>query len=196
FLAEYRTGDAVDLPHALAAYPVRRLREAPPGFAALNPAFVRFTSGTTSAAKGVVLSHETIRDRVAAANDVLHVGPDDPVVWLLSMPYHFAVTVAGYLSHGAAIILPANTFADAILAAARAHRGTMIYGSPAHYGWLAAAASAAPLPELRLAVSTTAPLGREAGERFPDRFGGPLTQALGVIAIGLPVINTQFAPHR
>jgi len=196
FLAGHRTGDAVELPHALAAYPVRRLREPPPGFAALNPAFVRFTSGTTSAAKGVVLSHETIRDRVRAANEVLHVGPDDRVVWLLSMAYHFAVTVVGYLSHGAAVILPANNFADAILAAARAHRGTMIYGSPAHYGWLAAAPSAAPLPDLRLAVSTTAPLGRETGERFRERFGVPLTQALGVIEVGLPFINTEFAAER
>jgi long-chain acyl-CoA synthetase len=196
FLAQCRNGDPVEVPQGLAVYPLRRLREAPPGFVALNPAFVRFTSGTTSAAKGVVLSHETIRDRVLAANDVLNVGPDDRVVWLLSMAYHFAVTVAGYLSHGASIILPVNNFADAILAAARAHRGTMIYGSPAHYGWLAAAPSAAPLPDLRLAVSTTAPLGPETGERFRNRFGVPLTQALGVIEVGLPFINTDFAADR
>ena len=34
----------------------------------LNLAFIRFTSGTTSARKGVALSHETIRDRVRSAN--------------------------------------------------------------------------------------------------------------------------------
>jgi len=33
----------------------------------LNIAFIRFTSGTTSARKGVVLCHETVRDRVRAA---------------------------------------------------------------------------------------------------------------------------------
>jgi long-chain acyl-CoA synthetase len=196
FLAEYRAGPEVEAPAGLAVYPVRRLREPPPGFAALNPAFVRFTSGTTAAAKGVVLSHETIRDRVRAANEVLRVGPDDRVVWLLSMAYHFAVTVVGYLSHGAAVMLPANNFADAILAAARRHRGTLIYGSPAHYGWLAAAPAAGPLPELRLAVSTTAPLARETGERFLARFGVPVTQALGVIEVGLPFVNTDFAAER
>ena len=36
----------------------------------LNIAFIRFTSGTTNARKGVVLCHETVRDRVLAANQV------------------------------------------------------------------------------------------------------------------------------
>ncbi len=34
----------------------------------LNLAFIRFTSGTTSARKGVALAHETIRDRILSAN--------------------------------------------------------------------------------------------------------------------------------
>ena len=36
----------------------------------LNPAFIRFSSGTTGDSKGVVLSHETIRARTESANDV------------------------------------------------------------------------------------------------------------------------------
>jgi long-chain acyl-CoA synthetase len=196
FLAEHAARGATALSDELALYPVRRLRDVPPGFAALNPAFVRFTSGTTAAAKGVVLSHQTIRDRVNAANEVLRISADDRVVWLLSMAYHFAVTVVGYLSNGAAIVLPANNFADAILAAARTHRSTFVYGSPAHYGWLASAAGAGPLPDLRLAVSTTAPLPRETADRFRARFGLPVTQALGVIELGLPFVNTDFAAER
>jgi long-subunit acyl-CoA synthetase (AMP-forming) len=39
----------------------------PPDNHGLNLAFIRFTSGTTSARKGVALCHETIRDRVMAA---------------------------------------------------------------------------------------------------------------------------------
>src|SRR5262249_11819852 len=138
------------LADGLALYPVRRRCAVPAGFSSLNAAFVRFTSGTTATAKGVVLSHQTIRDRVNAANEVLHISAEDRVVWLLSMAYHFAVTIVGYLSNGASIIVPANNFADAILSAARNHRGTFVYGSPAHYDWLSAAAGAAPLPNLRL----------------------------------------------
>src|SRR5438552_17736411 len=50
---------------------VRTPRRHPPGFERIHAAFIRFTSGTTAAAKGVVLSHETIRERIDAANQVL-----------------------------------------------------------------------------------------------------------------------------
>src|SRR5207302_243155 len=83
-------------------------------------------------AKGVVLSHETIYDRICAANEALRLGPGDRVVWLLSMAYHFTVSIVGYLTCGAAVVLPADHFAAATLGAARRHGATMIYASPAH----------------------------------------------------------------
>jgi long-chain acyl-CoA synthetase len=199
FFAPHRPGEGVELwsgDGGLSVFPVSRLREPPPGFAAVNAAFVRFTSGTTAAAKGVVLSHETIFDRIGAANEVLQLGPRDRVVWLLSMAYHFAVSIVAYLSFGAGIVLPANHFAGAVLAAARRHGGTMIYGSPTHFAWLASAPDAAPLPDLRLAISTTASLDRATAEHFRARFGVPLGQALGIIEIGLPFINRAVSADR
>ncbi len=196
FLAPYRRGPAVEVWPGTRVYPVTPQRDHPPGFAALNPAFVRFTSGTTATAKGVVLSHETIHERIHAANAMLGLGPTDRVVWLLSMAYHFAVSIVSYLSFGSGVILPSNSFAQAVLESARRHRGTVIYGSPAHYARLVSAPAAAALPELRLAISTTAALDRDTAERFHARFGLPLVQALGIIEIGLPLINTDFAAER
>jgi long-chain acyl-CoA synthetase len=196
FLGPLRTGEATDLAPGTAIVPVMPLRDHPPGFHALNSAFIRFTSGTTGDSKGVVLSHETIRDRITAANEALHVGPDDRVAWLLSMSYHFAVTVVGYLSFGAAVVLPPNHFAPAVLDSARRHEATLIYGSPAHYARLAAWEPSAPLPSLRLALSTTTALDPRTGEAFRRRFGRPVAQALGVIEVGLPFINTDFAAER
>ena len=66
---------------------------APPELAAVNAAFIRFTSGTTGDAKGVVLSHESILERIQAANRVLEIGKHDRILWLLSMDYHFAVSI-------------------------------------------------------------------------------------------------------
>jgi long-chain acyl-CoA synthetase len=193
FLAPRRTGEPAGIWPGIDLFPLRRQREHPPGFCQLDAAFVRFTSGTTAAAKGVVLSHQTVYERIQAANEVLQLGPKDRVVWLLSMAYHFAVTIVSYLSFGATIILPKNHFAEAVLAAARRHRATLIYGSPAHFTWLASASRAAPLPSLRLAISTTAPLDRATADAFHGRFGIPLTQALGIIEVGLPFINLRFA---
>jgi long-chain acyl-CoA synthetase len=196
FLVPYQQGQAALACADTALYPVARQREHPPGFADLNSAFVRFTSGTTAAAKGVVLSHETIHERIGAANEVLRLGPADRVVWPLSMAYHFAVSIVAYLSSGSGIILLPNSFGPAMLEAARRHRGTLIYGSPAHFGWLASVPGAAPLPDLRLALSTTAALDRATAEQFHAVFGLPLGQALGIIEIGLPFINLAFAAQH
>jgi len=71
--------------------------------AKLNPAFIRFTSGTTSKSKGVVLSHQTIRERTEAANSAFNITEKDNVLWLLPMAYHFAVTIILFLRKGATI---------------------------------------------------------------------------------------------
>jgi long-chain acyl-CoA synthetase len=172
---------------------VARSREHPPGFRDIHSAFLRFTSGTTGAAKGVVLSHETIHERIRAANEVLRIGPEDRVLWLLSMSYHFAVSIVAYLTFGAAVVLLPNHFAQAILDATARHGATVIYGSPVQYDWLAACEPPAALPGVRLAVSTTTALDPATAEAFHRRFGLPLTQALGIIEVGLPFINVDFA---
>src|SRR5687768_2558724 len=43
-------------------------------FSALNPAFIRFSSGTTGKSKGVVMSHEKLCERIVAANAGLEIG--------------------------------------------------------------------------------------------------------------------------
>jgi long-chain acyl-CoA synthetase len=196
FAEPLRRGATVELFPGAGAMPIAAPRAVPAGLAGLNAAFIRFTSGTTGASKGVVLSHDTIRARVEAANAVLHIGPTDRVVWLLSMSYHFAVTIAGYLSLGATILLPANHFAPAVLDMARAQDATLIYGSPAHVAWLSEAAGAGPIPSLRLAISTTAALPAATAKKFRHRFELPVTQALGIIEVGLPFINADVAAER
>jgi long-chain acyl-CoA synthetase len=196
FAAAYALGPAQPLPTGDALVRIASPCVHPAGFAAVDAAFIRFTSGTTGTAKGVVLSHRTIEERIAAANTVLGIGPDDRIVWLLSMAYHFTVSIVAYLSYGAAVILPRHHLAGEILRVARRHGATVIYASPTHYHWLVAADASAngdarPLPTLRLAISTTAPLPTGLGRRFRERFGVPLTQALGLIEIGLPFIDVD-----
>ena len=168
----------------------------PAGFDGVNAAFIRFTSGTTGASKGVVLSHETIAARIAAANEVLAIGPADRVVWLLSMSYHFAVSIVAYLSYGATIVLPRNNFAASVLEAIHQQTGTLVYGSPLHYAWMAESEAAGALASVRLALSTTTALNVDTATLFQQRFGVPLTQALGIIEVGLPAINVDFAADR
>src|SRR5207253_4777793 len=88
---------------------------------------------------------------------------------------------------------PGNNLGPTILDATRRHGGTLIYGSPLHYQWMTGAETANSLDSLRLAISTTAALDAATGEAFAQRFGLPLTQCLGIIEIGLPCINVDFA---
>ena len=165
----------------------------PPDNHGLNLAFIRFTSGTTNARKGVALTHETIRDRIAAANKTLRISADDTVIWCLPMAHHFLVTIVLYLSAGATIVLARHVLAKPFLEAVNRWRGTVLYAAPFHYALLARDDSATQLPSVRLAVSTTCALPQAVAENFQRRFNLPLTQALGVIELGLVCVNDDPA---
>src|SRR5439155_11720876 len=71
--------------------------EAPAEFYSLNPAFIRFTSGTTARSKGVVLSHEATGARVEAADRVLAFGEEDRILRDLPLAYRVCVTLVSYV---------------------------------------------------------------------------------------------------
>lgn len=162
----------------------------------LDIAFIRFTSGTTSRRKGVVLSHNTIRDRIEAANKALNIGPDDTVVWGLPMAHHFLITIVLYLSRGATIVLVNLTLARSVLETVERTRATILYAAPFHYALLARDKSDRAMPSVRLAISTTCALPRDVANDFMNRYGLPLVQGLGVIELGLVSLNTGDPRER
>jgi long-chain acyl-CoA synthetase len=165
-------------------------------FRAVRPAYLRFTSGTTARHKGVVIGHDAILARLAHANAGLSIGPDDRVLWLLPMAHHFVVSILLYLRYGATILLPAGVLARTTLALAERERASVIYASPYHYAVLAKDDGGATLPHLRLAVATADRVRASVAERFVRRFGRPLVQALGVIEVGLPIMNLASAAAK
>jgi long-chain acyl-CoA synthetase len=195
FLEPFRRGKETSLgrDHLV---PVSSPRHHPAGFAGVNAAFIRFTSGTTGNSKGVVLSHQTIDERIRAANVALGIGPADRVLWVLSMSYHFTVSIVAYLTFGATVVLPANHFAPAIATAIEQTKATILYASPTHFALLADYPQAAPLGSLRLAISTTSALDGQVAAKFAERYERPISQALGIIEGGLPAIHVDPAPHR
>ncbi len=162
--------------------------------AALNPALIRFSSGTTGKRKGVVLSHQTLLDRVTASNSRLHIGHGDRVIWMLPMAHHFAVSIILYLLHGATTVLEDSHLGADVFRTLDRHAGTVLYAAPFHYALLAACPEARPVSSLRLAVSTAAALPEPVAVQFREKFGLPLSQALGIIECGLPLLNDPADP--
>jgi long-chain acyl-CoA synthetase len=162
----------------------------------LGPAYLRFTSGSTSARKGVILSHATIAERLAAANRGLHISPRDRILWLLPMAHHFVVSILLYLRFGATVLIPRSSLARDVLELAGLERATIFYASPYHHLLLAKDGSDLGLGSVRLAISTAEGLRAPIAESFHARFGLPLTQALGIIEVGLPVINLARAAQK
>ncbi len=140
----------------------------PTEYGDVNAAFIRFSSGTTGASKGVVLSHESIVERTDAADRVLKITPDDVIVWVLSMSFHFVVTILLFLRRGAAIVLCTGMFPESFQRALSRHGGTFTYASPFHYQVLSAAKHAPPdlMKRVRMAVCTAMKLPEEASHQF------------------------------
>ncbi len=195
-IRETGVGAIVDAAGLVRTVPVGDLAFDPAALAGLNPAFIRFSSGTTGTSKGIVLSHESLLARVTAANRGLGIGPADRVVWILPMAHHFAVSILLYLLHGATTVIENSHLAEDVLTAATTHRGTVLYGAPFHHALLAAEGSGRAWPSLRLAVSTAATLPLATAHAFDERFGRPLAQGLGIIEVGLPLLNLARAREK
>jgi long-chain acyl-CoA synthetase len=157
-------------------------------FRACNPAYIRFTSGTTGVGKCVFLGHNAIVDRLAAADAVFGIGPSDMVWFGLSMADHFVASILLYLSRGARIVTAHSARKTEQLV--EEYQPTVIYGSPDFYISLIRSSISA-LKSVRLAISTTTPLSTEVAKSFFRKFGKSLNPTLGIIEVGLLTLNTR-----
>ena len=164
----------------------------------INPAFIRFSSGTTGTSKGVVLSHETIIDRTDAADKGLKITGEDTVLWVLSMSFHFVVTILLFLRRASTIVLCSSRFPEALIDGISNHNGTFIYASPFHYSLLANSdfIAADSMRNIRMAVSTAMKLPEKIADEFFDKYGIELTEAYGIIEVGLPFVNLSKDKNR
>jgi len=149
-----------------------------------DPAFIRFTSGTTGKSKGVVISHKSVKERVDAANEGLCLNETDRVVWVLPMAYHFVVSIVLYIKYGAGIIVNDVFLAEDILKSIKDYGGTFLYAAPMHIRLLAAHKEQMHLPTLKKVISTTTSISEEVCREFKARYNVPVSQAYGIIEIG------------
>ena len=156
-----------------------------------NPAFMRFTSGTTGHSKGVIISHKSAIERVESANKVLKLGPDDTVIWVLPMAYHFVVSILLYVKYGAAIAITRDFLPKNIIDTTVKYKGSLLYASPMQLKLLANDTGTEMISSLKHVISTSAAISPLVCEKFKERFDITVSQAYGIIEIGLPIINYE-----
>jgi malonyl-CoA/methylmalonyl-CoA synthetase len=181
-----------------------------------DPALIGFTSGTTGAPKGAVLSHGNLLSGAAALLDAWQWTPEDRLVCALPL-FHMhglGVAVNGTLLGGASMVMLPKFGVPEVLDAVAAHRATLFFGVPTMYSRLAGAARAGELSALRLAVSGSAPLPAElwhalatvTGQRVLERYGMTETVMLtsnpyegerrpGTVGMPLPGVSVRLAPE-
>jgi malonyl-CoA/methylmalonyl-CoA synthetase len=179
-----------------------------------DPALVSYTSGTTGAPKGAVLTHANLLAGSEAVALAWRWSASDRLVLALPL-YHahgLCVGLHGTLLTGASAVLLARFDAVGVLDAADRHGATLFFGVPTMYHRLAQSARVGELGRLRLCVSGSAPLpaelhghlARAAHQQVLERYG--MTETLmntsnpyngerrsGTVGFPLPGVELRLA---
>ncbi len=147
--------------------------------------FVRFTSGTTSESKGVLISSGRALERIRATSECFALSRGEVVCSLMDLPYHFIASVLSFILSGVKLVVPSANSFSSIVAELEREEINILYGAPFHYQCLVEFGR--PLNCLKRAVSTSASLHPEVADKFHTIFGFPLFQSLGIIEVGLSV---------
>jgi len=163
-----------------------------------DPALLCYTSGTTGAPKGAVLSHGNLLASAEALRLAWRWTGEDRLVLALPL-FHIhglGVGLHGTLLVGASAVLLPRFEVDAVLDAARDHRATLFFGVPTMYTRLADSPRAGELGRLRLCVSGSAPLPPAVFERLADRAGQRVLERYGMTETIMNVSNPYDGERR
>ena len=175
-----------------------------------DPALLVYTSGTTGASKGAILTHGNLLATVTGLLAAWAWRPDD--VLLLTLPlFHVHGLVVGLLTAlaaGARVELRPRFDADAVAAELAApdaaepdRRGpTLFFGVPTMYVRLLAALSRredlSGLGRVRLFASGSAPLSPETFHAFRAATGHEIVERYGMSETGMNLSNPYAGPRR
>ena len=152
-----------------------------PGARTGDPALIQYTSGSTGAPKGVLLTHANILANIRAIGEALRIGPDDVAVSWLPL-YHDMGLIGSWLGalyFGIPIVIlsPLAFLSRPVrwLSALHAHRGTLSAAPNFAFDLCVRKVTDAEIEGLdlsawRLALNGSEPVIAETIERFAGRF--------------------------
>ena len=155
-------------------------------------AMLLYTSGTTGAAKGVCITHQSLGAHTQSLVDkTLHLTEDDRILGTLPLTHSYGIrmTLLAPFYAGASTVFVPRFSPSRTLELCTRHRITWIPGVPTMFvAW--ANEDSQPTPaSLRWCMSAGAPLVEDVRLRAEARLGAPVRQGYGLTEANLTAIN-------
>lgn len=161
-----------------------------------------YTSGTSGAPKGVMLTHANLIFAAASARDIRRLGPGDLIYGVLPMAHVVGLSTQflGCIASGAALVLEAR-FSPAALARALAQQGvTAFTGVPAMFAklldWARENGLVLDAPALRFVCVVGSPLTPSLKACVEAALGLPLHNGYGLTETAPTVAQTRIEVPR
>lgn len=170
----------------------------PPRPAADDVAAILYTSGTSGAAKGVMLTHGNLRSNVEATVELAKLDRSDGFLGVLPQFHSFGLTALTLIPIrvGVPVIYTARFVPAKLVKLIRDHRPDIFMAIPSMYHALLGVKRAGreDFESIRLAVSGAEPLPESVREGFRQRFGVTILEGYGLTETG-PIVSWSL-PER
>jgi malonyl-CoA/methylmalonyl-CoA synthetase len=163
-----------------------------------QPAQIGYTSGTTGAPKGAVLTHANLLAGSESIGLAWRWSESDRLVLALPLfhAHGLCVGLHGTLLAGASAVLLPRFDVDSVLDAASSHDASLFFGVPTMYHRLAESSRVGELARLRLCVSGSAPLPAELHRTLAERGGQQVLERYGMTETLMNVSNPYDGERR
>jgi malonyl-CoA/methylmalonyl-CoA synthetase len=162
------------------------------------PALIAYTSGTTGAPKGAVLTHGNVLANSESLAVAWRWDADDCLVHALPIFHGHGLCVALYttLLTGASAVLLPGFDAASVLDACASYGASLFFGVPTMYHRMMASGRAGELARLRLTVSGSAPLPAALHHRLADEAGTVVLERYGMTETLMTLSNPYDGDRR